>query len=182
MGSAAAAAHYAARMADSPITIRPARPGDLGLLSDLIATSYATLDDGSYDAAVLAAVMPLISRANPALLASGTYFVAEIGGEAAGCGGWTREKPGGGEIVAGVAHIRHFATHPGHLRKGVAGMLLERCLAEAVGAGVGLMRCQSTLPAERFYAAAGFRRIRMIEVEVGDGVVMPAVEMEKRLA
>jgi GNAT superfamily N-acetyltransferase len=105
-----------------------------------------------------------------------------IDGAAAGCGGWTIDKPGSGEIVEGVGHIRHFATHPAHLRKGVARLLLEHCLAEARAAGIHIMMSQSTLPAEKFYAAAGFRPIGPIEVEMGPGVVLPAVEMQRRLA
>ena len=34
------------------------------------------------------------------------------------------------------------------------------------------MMCQSTLPAEPFYASAGFRRIGLIEVEMGPGVLL----------
>ena len=163
------------------IVVRVATSDDLDLLSGLIAASYATLDDGSYDRGNLAAAMPAISKANPKLLASGTYFVAEIDGEPAGCGGWTFDKPGSGEVVDGVAHIRHFATHPDHLRKGVAKALLERCLADATAAGARLMKSQSTLPAERFYAGAGFRRVRPIEVEAGPGVMLPAIEMQREL-
>jgi GNAT superfamily N-acetyltransferase len=163
------------------IVVRVATSDDLDLLSDLIAASYMTHDDGSYDRANLAAAMPTISKANPKLLASGTYFVAEIGGEPVGCGGWTFDRPGSGEIVDGVAHIRHFATHPDHKRKGVAKVLLERCLADAAAAGVHLMKSQSTLPAEPFYAAAGFQRVRPIEVESGPGVMLPAIEMERVL-
>jgi GNAT superfamily N-acetyltransferase len=168
-------------MPRTEITIRAATPDDLDMLGQLIAASYATLDDGSYEPERIAAAMPAISKANPALLASGTYFVAEVDGEAAGCGGWTREKPGSGEIAEGVAHIRHFATHPAHLRKGVARALLHHCLREAADAGITTMKSQSTLPAEPFYAAAGFRRIRVIEVETAKGVTLPAVDMERAL-
>ncbi len=163
------------------ITIRVATPDDLDRLTEVIAASYSMLDDGSYDRDKLAAAMPAISRANPALLASGTYFVAEADGEPAGCGGWTREKPGAGGTVEGIAHIRHFATHPAHMRKGVARALLDRCLAEAEAAGIRLMKSQSTLPAEAFYAAAGFRRVRVVEVETAPGVMLPTVEMERAL-
>ena len=165
----------------SAITIRVAQPGDLEALTRLIAASYATLVDGSYDRGALAEAMPLMARANPALLASGSYFVAEIAGEAAGCGGWTREKPGTKETEDGVAHIRHLATHPAHLRRGVARRLLDHCLKEATAAGIRIMRSQSTLPAERFYAGAGFRRVRLIDVDMGNGVLLPAVEMEREL-
>ena len=169
------------RTRTSTIASRIATPEDGDLVTALIAASYARLDDGSYDRDAIAAAMPLMARANPALLASGTYFIAEANGEPAGCGGWTFAAPGSGQTVDGVAHIRHFATHPDHLRKGVARALLDRCLSEAAAAGARLMKCQSTLPGERFYAAAGFRRVRMIEVPLGPGVTLPSVEMERPL-
>jgi hypothetical protein len=43
------------------------------------------------------------------------------------------------------------------------------------------MMCQSTLPAEPFYAGAGFGRIGLIEVKMGLGVLLPAVEMQRSL-
>ncbi|MDZ5700155.1 GNAT family N-acetyltransferase [Chelativorans sp. M5D2P16] len=138
------------------IAIRVATPDDFEMLSGLIAASYATLADGSYDPGKLARALPTISRANSKLLSSGTYFVAEANGELAGCGGWAFEKPGTGEVEKHVAHIRHFATHPKHLRKGIARLILERCLTEAVAAGARLMESRATLQAERFYASAGF--------------------------
>ena len=163
------------------ITLRVATPEDEQALSDLIAASYRTLTDGGYDGGTLAAALPLMSRANPKLLSSGSYYVAFADESIAGCGGWTFETPGTAETVHGVAHIRHFATHPAHLRKGVARVLIERCLADAHRAGATLMRSQSTLPAEAFYAAAGFVRVRRIEVAMGPGVTLPAIEMERRL-
>lgn len=161
------------------VTIRTATPDDLDVLDDLIGRSYATLDDGSYDHEKIAAAMPAISRANPKLLASGTYFVAECDGEAAGCGGWTMVKPGTEEVEKGVAHVRHFATHPAHQRKGIARLLLMRCLADAARAGVGRMKCQSTLPGEAFYASAGFRRLQVRDAEIASGIYLPVVDMER---
>ena len=163
------------------LAIRAATPADRAMLDALIAASYAALDDGLYDRAALAAAMPAMSKANPKLLGSGTYYVVEIDGEPAACGGWTREAPHTGMIEDGVGHIRHFATHPAHLRKGAARALLDHCLSEASAAGVRVMKSQSTLPAERFYAGAGFRRVRPIEVESGPGVMLPAIEMERQL-
>lgn len=163
------------------IVIRIATPDDFDALSELIAASYARLADGSYDAERLAVALPVMSRANPKLLSSGTYFVAELDGEPAGCGGWSLEKPGSGEIEEGVAHIRHFATHPSHLRKGIARLLLDRCFSEAVAAGAFRMKSQSTLPAETFYASAGFRSVGVIEVEFEPGISLPAVDMERKL-
>ena len=163
------------------ISIRAATPDDRDALTRLIAASYATLERAAYERDMLAAAMPAMSKANPTLLASGTYYVAEIGGEPAGCGGWTREAPHTGALAEGVGHIRHFATHPDHLRKGVARRLLDHCLAEAAAAGIRLMKSQSTLLAEPFYAAAGFRCVAGDIAEMAPGVKLPVVQMEREL-
>jgi GNAT superfamily N-acetyltransferase len=167
-------------MSKDEITIRAATPGDEAMLSDLLAASYAQL--AGYDPHGLANAMPLMAQANPKLLASGTYYIAEIGGVAAGCGGWSVEKPGSGEVVEGVGHIRHFGTHPAFLRRGVAKQLLQHCIDEATRLGMRMLMSQSTLPAEVFYATAGFRRLGIIDVEMGPGIVLPAIEMRLDLA
>ena len=84
-------------------------------------------------------------------------------------------------IEDGVGHIRHFATHPAHLRKGAARALLDHCLSEASAAGIRLMKSQSTLLAEPFYAAAGFRRVAIGTAEMAPGAELPVVQMERPL-
>ena len=88
------------------ISIRQTTLADLDMLSALITASYATLDDGSYDRVQLTAAMPFMSKANPRLVGSGTYYVVEAGGVPAACGGWSFPAPWTGEIVGGVGHIR----------------------------------------------------------------------------
>jgi GNAT superfamily N-acetyltransferase len=166
-------------MSKGEIFIRAATPGDGAMLSELLAASYAQL--AGYDPHGLANALPLMSHANPKLLASGTFYIAEIASEAAGCGGWTKEKPGTGEVAEGVGHIRHFATHPAWRRRGVAKRLLQHCIDEARRLGMRIMMSQSTLPAEAFYAAAGFRRLGVIDVEMGPGIILPAIEMRLEL-
>lgn len=168
-------------MTPKDLTIRPTTLADLDMLSALIAASYATLDDGSYDHAQLQAAMPVMSKANPKLVESGTYYLVEAGGVPAGCGGWSSPAPWTGEVVTGVGHIRHFAVHPDFKRRGVAGMLLTHCLDEARAQGVTLMKSQSSLPGVPFYQSFGFRRIGQVMTDVG-GNPLPAIEMELRLA
>lgn len=99
-------------MSTSPFTIRIAAPSDACGVSDLLKTSYGELLAGHYELALLARALPLISRANPALLNSGRYFVAHDGeNRIVGCGGWSLDRPGTGELEGGLAHVRHFATH-----------------------------------------------------------------------
>lgn len=167
-------------MTNRDVSIRRATAIDLESLSALIAASYATLDDGSYERAALAAAMPLMSHANPKLVAEGTYYIAEIDSVAAGCGGWSFSAPGTGEKSPGVAHIRHFATDPGFKRRGVAGRLLRHCLDEARSHGAILMKSQATLPAEAFYASFGFRRLAEVRTNIG-GQPLAAIDMELSL-
>jgi GNAT superfamily N-acetyltransferase len=166
-------------MATVSLNIRLATPADAEALSALIFASYSRLYKGWYADDELAAAVPLMSKANPHLLGSGTYYVAELAGEIAGCGGWTETPPGGGQIVKGTAHIRHFATHPDHIRQGVARGLIERCLADAGERRVSLFKCMSSLPAERFYARLGFRRVGPADFVLPGGVRLAAIVMER---
>src|SRR4051812_50213023 len=90
----------------------------------------------AYAPELLARALPLMVRPNPALLASGTYHVAETdGGAVVGCGGWTRERPGTREVQPGLAHIRHFATRAESAGRGVGRAVYRRREAQAVAAG-----------------------------------------------
>ena len=113
-------------------SVRVANPGDDKSVSALLSASYPVLLAQDYDPDLLSAALPLMTNANPRLLASGTYYVAVTGdGSIIGCGGWTAEAPGGGESTPGVGHIRHFAVHPDWTRRGVGLALLNRCIEEA---------------------------------------------------
>ena len=59
------------------VAIRTAVPGDVGAVTALLEASYGSLLQGAYDDAVLRAALPAITTANPTLLASGHYYVAE---------------------------------------------------------------------------------------------------------
>jgi GNAT superfamily N-acetyltransferase len=168
-------------MADA-LTIRPTTALDLAAVDALLAASYPTLLKRDYAPSVLVTALPLISRANPALLRSGTYFVAEDGeGRALAAGGWTRGAPQGGVGIAEIGHVRHVATHPAHLRKGLAQAILTRVLADALSAGAERMICQSTKTAVPFYKAMGFRVRGEIVIALRPGITFPAVEMERAL-
>jgi GNAT superfamily N-acetyltransferase len=116
--------------------------------------------------------------AQPTLLRSGTYYLAETsGGILVGCGGWSIERPGSGEVLAGVAHIRHFCVHPEWTRQGVGRALYTRCRDDARDFGVTVLECYSTLNGEPFYAALGFERDRIFAVELPGGIALASVRM-----
>ncbi|WP_204115715.1 GNAT family N-acetyltransferase [Shimia biformata] len=163
--------------------IRLASSGDAPAVTRLFRQSYPDLLPRDYDAALLRAALPLITTAQPALLTSGTYYVAESDtGEIVGAGGWTDISPSRGVARAGEGHMRHVAVHPGHLRRGIARAILARAETSARGFGLERLKCLSTLTAERFYASVGFQRLGVIDLTLAPGVHFPAVQMERVLA
>jgi predicted N-acetyltransferase YhbS len=157
-------------------------PSDAGAVTSLLKASYGSLMPASYDAAVLDLALPLMTEASATLLASGTYYVAlDKKGLAIGSGGWTKERPGTEDVQPELAHIRHFATHPAWLGMGVGRSIYAECEKAAGAAGIKRFECYSSLNAERFYAALGFRAIRHMNVNMGPGISFPAVLMEASL-
>jgi N-acetylglutamate synthase-like GNAT family acetyltransferase len=167
----------------STYSIRVAVPSDLDAVSALLVASYSSLLTAHYSSDTLASALPLMTKANPKLLASGTYYVAEKeSGGLIGCGGWTIDRPGSGVTIEGEAHIRHFATHPGWVGQRVGGSLLARCFSDARVLGVRKLHCFSTLTAEGFYRASGFETIGPIDVPMGPNLNFPSVLMVLELA
>jgi GNAT superfamily N-acetyltransferase len=162
-------------------TVRTATPRDAPAIARILERSYPVLMAPAYEARLLLAALPLIIRPNPRLLASGTYYLAELDGEAAGCGGWTREEPGSRRVVAGSAHLRHFAVASRWTGLGVGRLLYETCAAAARAAGVGQFDVFASLNAEPFYGALGFEPVRPIAVPLGNGLSFPSVHMRRAI-
>jgi GNAT superfamily N-acetyltransferase len=164
------------------ITIRPTTSRDLPRIDALLRESYPALLKHDYPPSVLVMALPLISRANPSLLRSGSYFVAEdADGAALAAGGWSHSGPQGGVGPRDLGHVRHVATHPRALRQGLACAILERCFAEARAQGMTWMMAQSTRTAVPFYRAMGFEERAEVEIMLRPGIAFPAVEMARGL-
>lgn len=172
-------------LSDAGFIIRPAGPEDAEAVGALLRASYPPLMAAGYPADVLERALPAMMKANPLLLRSGTYHLAVADdGAVIGCGGWTREPPGPPcqPVDPTVGHIRHFATHPDALRRGVGSALLGRCIAEAKVAGVRRLECLSSLVAERFYASAGFHPVGKRSVILAPGVQFDSIVMALELS
>lgn len=158
--------------------VRVSNLDDCDLVSSLLRASYPKLMRSAYDPMLLEKVLPRMTVAQPGLLESGTYYVAESSnGEIIGCGGWTRERPGTNEIKESVGHIRHFGVHPDWTRCGVGKALYARCELDAKDAGVSQFECYSSLNGEEFYSALGFRRLAQFDLYLFDGIHFPSVHM-----
>jgi N-acetylglutamate synthase-like GNAT family acetyltransferase len=164
-------------------SIRIARPADSDAVNALLLTSYSILLAACYDSGPLGRALPFLIRANPTLLACRTYYIAEREpGSLVGCGGWTIARPGSDEIIEGEAYIRHVATHPEWVGRGIGTSILARCFSEARQLSIRKLHCFSTLNAEPFYRASGFETIGPIDVQLGPSVTLPGVLMSRELA
>lgn len=162
--------------------IRATRKSDFAAVDRLLAESYPVLLKKDYPASVLVTALPIISRARPELVVSDTYYGVFSENRLNGAGGWTRAAPGGATKKAGVGHIRHVVVDHRSVRKGVGRALMEHVLKTAASAGITQLLAQSTLTAEPFYQACGFRSLGEINVPLGPGIVFPAVKMSLELA
>lgn len=172
--------------------IRVATREDLPRLLQVMDDAIAQLQHGFLDADQIAssrAVMGLDRQ----LVDDGTYFVAQIDGVVAGCGGWSRRATlYGGDHSTGLreprlldpaheaARVRAMYTVPAFARRGVGRALLAHCEAAARAEGFVACELMGTRAGEPLYAAAGYEVIERIEDCTG-GAPVPLARMRKTL-
>jgi GNAT superfamily N-acetyltransferase len=153
------------------VSLRRADPADLSAVDRLLARSYPRLLAADYPPSTMVLAVPRLIRARPELLASGRYFLAE---DAEGCllaaGGFSAGS-------ADTGHVRHVATDPDVVRRGVGRALMQHVLRAARQSGVLWMDCLATRTAVPFYAALGFRTVFPTEIQLAPGIAFPAVRM-----
>lgn len=98
--------------------IRVATLYDAEGVSALLAASYPVFMKDAYDADVLKPAIALMTRAQPALLESGTFYVAETdSGQIVGCGGHRALRLPGvterGRLLRGARLYSHPADRGG---------------------------------------------------------------------
>lgn len=165
------------------LTIRVARPSDLAEIDGLLGRSYPVLLKDHYTPSILVTAIPYISKAQPKLLKSGTYFVVlDTDGAIVGAGGWTALPPGR-EKDAGrsIGHIRHVVTDHRVVRRGIGRVLMQHVFESATAAGMTQLDCLSTRMAVPFYAACGFREVGPVSIDLMPGIAFPAVFMRREL-
>ena len=175
------------------MNIHKATLEDRSRIQQLIAESARGLSREHYDDAQIEAAIANMFGVDTDLIEDGTYFVAEIEGELAGCGGWSRRRTlfGGDQYATrdrsyidpatDPARIRAFFVHPAHARKGVAQAILARCESEAAAHGFRAMELLSTLPGIKFYKACGYAEQGRIDLDLTDNIKLGCVPMRKEL-
>lgn len=171
--------------------VRRATLADLPSLGPLIAASARELSRGVYTPEQVEGALRGAFGTDTQLIRDGTYFVVEVDGELAGCGGWSRRRTlfGGdarldrdaGELdpAKDAAKIRAFFVHPEFARRGLGSLILEHCESDAMAHGFNRFELMGTLPGVHLYAARGYQSGEPIEWPLGDGLVIPFVPMTK---
>lgn len=165
-------------MSPGTLILRLAGPADLAAVDRLMARSFPRLLKADYPPSLQVLALPRLARANPALLASGRYWLVHDGAGLAGAGGYAlgRARDGGG-----LAEVRQLATDPDHLRRGVARRILEQVFAAARAEGAARIGTLATRTGVPFYAAMGFEVLGERAVGLAPGIAFPVVAMVRPL-
>ena len=173
--------------------IRKAKVEEREAIQQLIAESARLLSREHYSDTQIETAIITVFGVDTDLIDDGTYFVAEIEGELAGCGGWSKRKTlfGGDQYSsrdAGYldpqsepAKIRAFFIHPDHARKGIARAILSRCEDEARAQGFHALELMATLPGIEFYKSCGFVETGNFDLDLTDAVKLELVPMRKKI-
>ncbi|RMP03040.1 Acetyltransferase [Pseudomonas viridiflava] len=131
------------------IKVRPARTADAGAISRVVLTALRTSNARDYPASVIERVQLSFSPAAiERLMQQRRMFVAVAG-----------------EVVVGTASlegqvVRSVFVDPDWHRRGIGRLLMAELEHIARGAGLELLIVPSSLTAQEFYTALGFRLVR----------------------
>ena len=176
------------------IKLRPATTEDIPALEELIRASVSALSADHYTPEQIKSALSHVFGVDTQLITDGTYFVAEIDGQIAGSGGWSKRstlfggdqsKPEGPDSLLDpnteAARIRAFYVNPSWSRRGVGSKILTACEDAARAAGFRRIELAATLPGEPLYAARGYEKVEAMKLETPDGESLPAFRMTKSL-
>lgn len=169
--------------------IRLATADDITILVPLMKAAIEQLQQGYLDDAQIESSKAIMGI-DRQLVADRTYFVVEIDGEVAGCGGWSRRATlYGADHSAGrdaalldpatdPARVRAMYTHPNFARRGIGRLVLQTCEAAAASEGFRTLELMATRAGRPLYEAFGFEAVEEVEDATG-GAPVPLTRMQK---
>jgi L-amino acid N-acyltransferase YncA len=173
--------------------LRTATAADVPALDALLHASVRGLSAGFYSTDQVESALTNLLGTDTQLITDGTYYVAEIDGDIAAAGGWSRRLTlhGGDQakhgedplIDPGVepARLRAFFVSPRWARRGLATLLFHECSIAARAAGFRAFELTATLPGEPLYATLGFEVIERGAVPLPDGLELGTARMRRSL-
>jgi len=176
------------------LRFRQAKPADVPAIRALIDVSVRGLSEPFYTRQQIDSALRHLFGPDSQLIADGTYYVADAGGEVVACGGWSRRLTlhGGDQAKLGAdplidpevepARIRAFFVHPGWARRGIGRLLFHECSTAARAAGFRDVELTATLPGEPLYTTLGFTVVERGAVQMPDGVQLPTARMRRSIS
>jgi GNAT superfamily N-acetyltransferase len=174
------------------LTHRPAAASDMEALTGLMNAAIRDLLPQFLSPEQVEASFAVMGL-DTVLIADGTYFIIEIGGALAGCGGWSRRATlFGGNHTEGrdarlldprteAARVRAMYTSPHFTRRGVGRKVLALCEEAARREGFSRVELAATMGGKPLYEACGFQPIEEMLVTAPNGVKVPLLRMGKTL-
>ena len=178
-------------MSASGLRHRLATRADLDALRVLMEAAISELQKPFLDQAEIESSRRIMGL-DTQLIDDGTYFLVEIAGAVAGCGGWSRRATlYGGDRSPGrdpalldpakdAARVRAMYTHPRFTRRGVGRLVLSLCEDAARAEGFTRAELMATLAGEPLYRACGYSAVQRLADDRG-GAAVPLVRMVKAL-
>lgn len=175
----------------TPLSYRLARRDDFDSLTRLMDAAISELQKPFLNDAQIQSSRTTMGL-DTQLILDGTYFIVEIRGDIAGCGGWSRratlyggdKSPGRSAAllnpVKDAARIRAMYTHPLHTRKGVGRLVLSLSEKAARSEGFARAELMASMAGVPLYQACGYKPCEHVVDERG-GVGVPLVRMSKLL-
>ena len=171
-------------------TIQQATAADIPALDKLIELSVRYIVSSKYSPQQIESALEFIFGVDTHLIDEGTYYIAKIDGDLAGCGGWSRSAKlyGGNQITVNnvvkpihpTAKIRAFFIHPQYVGQGVGRHLLQVSELAARRAGFKQLELVATLTGAMFYQKCGFSAVEPMDISLPDGVSLQAIKMKKQ--
>lgn len=171
--------------------LRPARESEIEALEALIRASVWDLQKHCYTEAQREGALGTVFGVDVQLIRDQTYYVVELDGQLAACGGWSYRSTlfGANAGQAGVgpaldetkdaARIRAFFVSPHFARRGLGTRILEACEQSARAKGFNKFELVATLAGEPLYAKHGFTALERYAVALPNGENLPVVRMVK---
>ncbi len=149
--------------------IRKFRKEDARICSNIIKQNFLKINARDYPKRTINA---LIKDSSPKRLIEKSkerqFYIAHEKGKILGIGGYSKEK----------AHT--FFVRTNLHGKGIGKKLLEKVCKEAKKQGIKALHCASSVYAEKFYQAYGFKRVKRLTVPYM-GAKLTIIDMKKRL-
>jgi predicted N-acetyltransferase YhbS len=165
------------------LRVRLARSHDIADLEALVERSFRELGAAHYTPRQLGAALGPAIRVDRGLVEDGTYFVAELDGAIAGCGGWSakiataRDAP----LPSPRAEVRAMFVTPDHAGRGIGRALLAAAEAAIAGAGFAVAYLLATRSGLAFYRRAGYIAVAEHRIVLPGGEALEVTCMQRPL-